>query len=39
MKRLLFLLLTVSLTLLFALAMWQDTNRDWTRYQRQFMKT
>lgn len=39
MKRLLFLLLTGLLTLLFLVTMWTDTNREWTRYQRRFFKT
>jgi len=37
MKRLLFLILTATLTVLFAIAMWQDTNREWTTYQRTFL--
>ncbi len=39
MKRLVFLILTGFLTLLFVIAMWQDTNREWTRYQSQFFRT
>ncbi len=39
MKRLLFLALTGSLALLFVITMWQDTNREWTRYQRQFVRS
>jgi len=39
MRRLYFLLCTAGLTLLFLVAMWQDTNREWTAYQRQFRKT
>ena len=39
MKRLLFVILTGLLTLLFLISMWQDTNREWTRYQHRFLKT
>ena len=39
MKRVLFVILTGLLTLLFAVTMWNDTNREWTTYQRRFMKT
>ena len=39
MKRLLFLALTGVLAALFALAVWQDTDREWTRTQRRFLKT
>ncbi len=37
MKRLLYLALTSLLFALFVLAMWQDTNREWTHYQRLFL--
>ena len=37
MKRLLFLVFTALLSLLFVVAFWQDSNREWTRYQRQFL--
>lgn len=39
MKRMLFVILTGVLAALFALTMWIDTDREWTRYQRQFLKT
>lgn len=39
MKRLLFMVSTVFLTVLFLVALWMDTNREWTKYQRQFFKT
>ena len=39
MKRVLFLLFTWSLAALFALALWRDTDREWTRTQRRFLKT
>ena len=39
MKRLLFLILTSLLTLLFIITMGQDTNREWNRTQRRFLKT
>ena len=39
MKRLLFLLLTGLLTVLFVVAMWRDTNREWTRHQGKFIGT
>jgi len=39
MKRLLFLVFTALLTVLFVVAMWRDTNREWTSYQRAFRKT
>lgn len=39
MRRLLFLVLTALLSVLFVLAVWQDTNREWTVYQRRFLKT
>ncbi len=39
MKRVLFLVLTGVLALLFVISMWQDTNREWTAYQRQFFRT
>ena len=39
MKRLAFLLVTAALTLLFVVAVWQDTTREWTRYQGRFLKT
>ena len=39
MKRLLFVILSLGLLALFAITMWKDTNREWTRYQHQFMRT
>ncbi len=36
MKRLLFTILTGGLAVLFVVAMWRDTNRDWTHYQHRF---
>jgi mono/diheme cytochrome c family protein len=39
MKRLLFVVLTGLLTALFLVTMWEDTTREWTHYQRQFMNT
>jgi len=39
MKRLLFLILTGLLALLFLVTMWRDTDREWTHYQRRFLKT
>ena len=39
MKRLVFLILAGFLMLLSVMAMWQDTNREWTRYQSQFFRT
>lgn len=39
MKRVLFLALTAVLFGLFVLTMWQDTHREWTRYQHRFFKT
>lgn len=39
MKRLLFLVFTVLLSALFVMSMWQDTHREWTHYQRRFLKT
>ena len=39
MKRLLFLALTGLLAALFAVTMWQDATREWTRYQHRFLKT
>ena len=39
MKRLLFLLFNVMLLVLFVAVMWQDTNREWTRYQREFVSS
>ncbi len=39
MKRLFFLILNGLLMLLFVVAMWQDTNREWNHYQRAFLKT
>jgi mono/diheme cytochrome c family protein len=39
MKRALFLIMTGVLAALFVVAMWQDTDREWTRYQQQFRKT
>ena len=37
MKRVLFLFFTVCLFLLFVVAMWQDSNREWNHYQRLFL--
>ncbi len=39
MKRILFLVFSGLLALLFVMTMWQDTNREWTHYQRRFLKT
>ena len=39
MKRLLFLIFTGLLMLLFLVTMWQDSTREWTRYQGRFLKT
>ena len=39
MKRVVYVILTGLLALLFAIAMWQDTNREWTGYQRRFLAT
>ena len=39
MKRLLFLFFSAALVVLFVMAMWQDTAREWTGYQRQFFKS
>ena len=39
MKRLLFVILTGLLAALFVVTMWQDTSREWTLYQSQFLKT
>ena len=39
MKRLLFFVLAGLLTLLFVITMWRDTDREWNRVQRRFMKT
>ena len=39
MKRLLFLLLTGVLAVLFVITVWQDTAREWTTYQGRFLKT
>src|SRR3989338_4740721 len=39
MKRVLFLALTAFLFVLFVLTMWQDTHREWTRYQGRFLRT
>ena len=39
MKRVLFLALSAVLFGLFVIAMWQDTNREWTHYQRRFLRT
>ena len=39
MKRVLFLVLAGLLAGLFVITMWLDTDREWSRYQRQFMKT
>jgi hypothetical protein len=36
MRRLIFLLLTALLTVLFVIVMWNDTNREWNHYQHQF---
>jgi len=37
MKRVAFLLGSALLSLLFVLSVWQDTNREWTGYQQQFL--
>ena len=37
MKRLLFLILSGSLTLLFLIAVWQDAGREWNHYQHVFI--
>ena len=39
MKRLLFLVVSGLLAVLFVAALWVDSNREWSRYQRQFLKT
>ena len=39
MRRVIFVVLTGLLTLLFLITMWRDTNREWTRYQDRFLKT
>jgi mono/diheme cytochrome c family protein len=39
MKRLLFVLFTAALAVLFFVALGQDMNREWTSYQRQFLKS
>ena len=39
MKRLLFLIFTSVLAVVFLVAVWQDTNRGWTHYQRRFVRT
>jgi mono/diheme cytochrome c family protein len=39
MRRVLFLIFTGVLALLFLVAMWQDTHREWSRTQRQFLST
>ena len=39
MKRVLFVLFAGLLTVLFVITMWTDTNREWTTYQRRFIKT
>ncbi|MBI3996166.1 MAG: c-type cytochrome [Candidatus Omnitrophica bacterium] len=39
MKRLLFVLLTGLLAVLFVITMWRDTAREWTSYQGRFLKT
>ena len=39
MKRVYFVILTVALTLLFLITMWQDTTREWTSTQHTFLKT
>jgi mono/diheme cytochrome c family protein len=39
MKRLLFIILSAAAAGLFALALWQDTHREWARYQGKFLKT
>ena len=39
MKRVVFLLGTALLAVLFAVSYWQDTHREWTTYQRQFLKS
>ncbi len=37
MKRLLFLLCTAVLSVLFVLSFWKDSTREWTAYQRRFL--
>ena len=37
MKRLLFLILSGSQTLLFLIAVWQDASREWNHYQHVFI--
>ena len=37
MKRLLFLTVSALLAALFMVALWEDTNREWTVYQRRFL--
>lgn len=39
MKRVLFLIFTALLAAVFFVALGQDANREWTKYQRQFLKT
>jgi len=39
MKRLIFVILTGLLTVLFLVTMWRDGTREWTRYQHRFLKT
>lgn len=39
MKRIFFLVSTAALTVLFVFAWWEDTHREWTVYQRRFLKT
>ncbi len=37
MKRVLFVIFTAVLAGLFLFSLWQDSNREWTRYQRKFL--
>lgn len=39
MKQLIFLITTALLFVLFLVAIWVDTHKEWTRYQGQFLKT
>ena len=39
MKRLLFVLVSAALSVLFVVALWQDMNREWTGYQTTFFKS
>ncbi len=39
MRQLIFLITTALLAVLFVIAFWVDTHKEWTRYQGQFLKT